>query len=189
MKSYFETTPISDLVIYHPPLFRDNRGYFLESYNQRHFQDQGINTSFVQDNRSYSQKGTLRGLHLQTGDAAQAKLVGVLSGKVFDVAVDLRKGSETFGQYFGLILDSTKDPCFFYIPRGFAHGFLVLSDAAEFYYKVDNFYSKENEAGIVFNDPELGIVWPEVDASILLSDKDKNLPSFNSFKQKFGSKD
>lgn len=186
MKSLFENTPIDGLFIYHPPLFRDSRGYFMESFNEKHFHNQGLLDRFVQDNRSFSQRGTLRGLHLQRGDAAQAKLVGVLSGCVYDVAVDLRFGSKTYGQWFSITLDSREEPRFFYIPRGFAHGFLVLSDTAEFYYKVDNFYNKELEAGIVYDDPTLGIQWPQLSGPLLLSEKDQNLPTLKEFEQQYG---
>ena len=182
----FEKTPISDLLIYRPKIFRDERGYFVESFNQRHFEAVGMTRSFVQDNRSFSKKGTLRGLHMQLGESAQAKLVGVLSGRVFDVAVDMRKGSPTQGQHYSITLDASEDPTFFYVPRGFAHGFLVLSETAEFYYKVDNFYEKEAEAGLMYNDSELGIEWPGVDTPLLLSEKDQILPGFQNFINEFG---
>lgn len=185
----FEKTPIEGLLIYRPRVFRDDRGYFVESFNQQHFADIPNAHPFVQDNRSFSKKGTLRGLHLQRGNAGQAKLVGVLSGKVFDVAVDLRRDSPTRGQHFGILLDASVDPTFFYVPRGFAHGFLVLSDTAEFYYKVDNYYSRENEAGVIYNDPRLEIEWPTIDAPILLSEKDKLLPNYESFIKEFGGAD
>lgn len=184
MSKFFETTPMRDLVIYRPPVFRDERGYFTESYNQQHFSAIGIDRPFVQDNRSFSRQGALRGLHLQLGSAAQAKLVGVLSGRVYDVAVDLRPESPTFGQTYGLNLDASEDPTFFYVPRGFAHGFLVLSPTAEFYYKVDNFYAREAEAGVHFLDQDLNISWPKLEVPFILSDKDEKLPSLKDFIKK-----
>ncbi len=184
----FEKTPIEGLLVYRPRVFRDDRGYFTESFNETHFQEVGIGQRFVQDNRSFSKKGTLRGLHLQLGDKAQAKLVGVLRGRVFDVAVDLRPGSPTLGKWFGITLDAEEDPTFLYVPRGFAHGFLVLSDSAEFYYKVDNFYANKAESGIRHDDATLSIDWPKLDVPVLLSDKDKELPSFKDFLQEFGGK-
>lgn len=182
----FEKTPIQDLLIYRPRIFRDERGYFTESFNQKHFESMGIERPFVQDNRSLSKKGTLRGLHMQLGESAQAKLVGVLSGRVYDVAVDLRQDSPTRGQSFGILLDAEEDPRFFYIPRGFAHGFLVLSEEAEVYYKVDNYYDKNAEAGIKYNDPTLNINWPEIDVPKLLSVKDQRLESYNFFINEYG---
>lgn len=182
---FFET-PIPDLVIYKPRLFRDERGYFCESFNSKHFVDVGMGRPFIQDNRSFSKKGTLRGMHLQQGDSAQAKLVGVLKGQVYDAVVDLRPESKTFGESFGITLDASEDPRFLYVPRGFAHGFLVLSDEAEFYYKVDNFYDKESESGLRFDDPELGIKWPKVDVDFVLSSKDKELPSFKEYVERHG---
>ena len=181
-QQYFEEKPIKDLVVYRPRKIFDHRGFFMESFNQKHFLQRGMTNPFVQDNRSFSKQGTLRGLHLQLDESAQAKLVGVLSGRVFDVAVDVRLGSETYGKWFGITLDAQSEtPEFLYVPRGFAHGFLVLSDTAEFYYKVDNFYHRDKESGIRFDDAELGIAWPQVDGDFILSDKDKDLPSFSQF--------
>jgi len=184
--TYFHPTPISDLLIYRPPIFRDDRGSFSVTFNWQHFLDQGLIAPFLQDNRSVSSQGTLRGLHLQTGEHAQAKLVGVLQGKVFDVAIDLRPGSPSFGAHYSIILDAQTDPQFLYIPRGFAHGFLVLSERAEFFYKVDNFYNPGSEGGIHYNDSDLNISWPEVSTELTLSEKDKILPSFNDFEASLG---
>ncbi len=170
----FEKTPLKDALIYRPPFFKDDRGWFTESYNKKHFEAQGINEAFVQDNRSFSKKGTLRGLHYQSGSSAQAKLVGVIKGEVFDVAVDLRESSPTFKQWYGVNLKGG-DGTYFYVPRGFAHGFVVLSDEAEFYYKCDNFYNKESERGVLFNDPELNIDW-KLEGDFILSEKDRELP-------------
>ena len=183
----FETTSIKDLFTFKPKVFKDSRGYLFESYNTNSFQQQGLNYKFVQDNRSYSTKGTLRGLHFQKNVSAQAKLVTVLRGHVFDVAVDLRPSSETFGKWFGIHLNGS-DPQFVIIPRGFAHGFLVLSDEADFFYKVDNLYAPEGESGIRFDDPDLKIKWPIDGLNILISEKDLALPSFANFKNNQGSK-
>lgn len=174
----FTPTPLKDLLIYEPKTIKDHRGFFMESYNQKHFLEAGLNIPFVQDNRSSSQYGTLRGLHLQTGSAAQAKLVTVISGHVFDVAVDLRTNSPTFKKWYGLHLKDT-EPRSLFIPRGFAHGFLVLSKTAEFFYKVDNFYSPQHETGVIFDDEDLNIEWPIDKNHLILSDKDKALPSLS----------
>ena len=175
----FEETPIKDLLIYKPKVFEDARGRFFESFNSTHFKTRNINDQFVQDNRSVSTKGTLRGLHLQTGAAAQAKLVSVLRGRVYDVAVDLRPKSGTLGQWFGIEL-SEGDAKSLYIPRGFAHGFVVLSETAEFFYKVDNFYDRASESGIIYDDPDLNIEWHLPKSELILSEKDKILPSLKS---------
>jgi dTDP-4-dehydrorhamnose 3,5-epimerase len=180
----FEETPIEGLLIYRPRVFEDQRGYFFESFNRKHFEEKGITANFVQDNRSLSKKGTLRGLHFQLGQDAQAKLVGVLSGEVYDVAVDLRRDSKTFGQHFGINLDSIEKK-FFYIPRGFAHGFVVLSETAEFFYKCDNFYAPQSDSGIHFADSDLGIDWPIDSKDTILSDKDAKLPSFEQWRKDF----
>jgi len=185
---YFVPTPIKDLVVYKPPIFKDNRGSFSVTFNQKHFSEAGMDRPFVQDNRSVSRKGTLRGLHLQLGEFAQAKLVGALRGKIYDVAVDLRPRSNTFGQHFGIMLDATEDPQFLYVPRGFAHGFMVLSETAEFFYKVDNYYSVENEGGLHYADKKLGIQWPKLSEEIILSDKDRILPSLENFVSTHGDK-
>lgn len=167
-------TTIKDLVIVEPMMFGDDRGYFMETYNESDFKENGLDYAFVQDNQSRSKKGVLRGLHFQKTHP-QAKLVRVLDGEVFDVAVDLRKDSSTYGKWFGLILsDSNKKQLM--IPRGFAHGFVVLSDMATFCYKCDEFYHPEDEGGILWNDPDIGIEWP-VTNDLILSDKDRNNPT------------
>ncbi len=149
---------IEGLCVITPTVHGDSRGYFLETYSQRDMEEAGINIVFVQDNQSMSTKGVLRGLHFQK-NFPQTKLVRVIRGAVFDVAVDLRKGSKTYGKWYGITLTEENKKQFL-IPRGFAHGFLVLSDTAEFCYKCDDFYHADDEGGIAWNDPELGIVWP-----------------------------
>ena len=152
--------PIEGLYIIEPTVHYDDRGYFVETYNQRDLQEQGLNMVFVQDNQSQSVKGVLRGLHFQK-EFPQGKLVRVTRGRVFDVAVDIRLGSQTYGQWFGVELseDNRKQ---FYVSEGFAHGYLVLSDVAEFCYKVTDFYHPGDEGGLAWNDPEIGIRWPEI---------------------------
>lgn len=172
----FIKTKIDGVYIIEPKVFGDNRGYFMESYNQEHFQEAGFNMTFVQDNESKSSKGVLRGLHFQRKHS-QGKLVRVTKGEVFDVAVDLRTGSETYGKWEAVILseDNKKQ---FYIPKGFAHGFLVLSDEAVFNYKCTDFYAPEYDGGVMWNDPDINIEWPlEGIENILLSEKDKDHPS------------
>lgn len=171
----FEETSIKDLYVITPRVFKDNRGYFFESFNSKHFDERGINSNFVQDNQSFSEKGTIRGIHFQKGEHAQAKLVRVLEGEVLDVAVDLRKESPTYGQHYSVIL-SAQNKKQLYVPRGFGHGFSVLSDTAIFSYKCDNFYNKESEGGIIFNDPDLSIDWKVPASEALISEKDKILP-------------
>lgn len=163
-------TPIKDLVVIEPKVFEDQRGYFFEAYNKNTFHELGLDYDFVQDNQSYSTKGVLRGLHFQK-QFPQAKLVRVIEGEVFDVAVDLRKDSPTFGKWYGVTL-SGENKKMFMIPRGFAHGFLVLSETAVFSYKCDDFYHPNDEGGIIYNDPDIGIEWPEVDCELVLSEKD-----------------
>lgn len=154
-----EQTHIEGCFIIHNKLFADERGYFFESFNTQTFEKQtGLQTHFVQDNQSFSTFGVVRGLHFQTGEHAQAKLVRVLQGKVLDVAVDIRKDSKTFGQHVAVELDDTHSKQFF-VPRGFAHGFIVLSETAQFFYKCDNFYNKESESGLLYNDASLNINW------------------------------
>ena len=155
-----ETCPIQGLYILEPTVHGDSRGYFMETYNQRDLQEYGLNMVFVQDNQSMSAKGVLRGLHYQK-QYPQGKLVRVIRGRVFDVAVDLRRDSVTFGKWFGVEL-SEENHKQFYISEGFAHGFLVLSDTAEFCYKVTDFWHPGDEGGLAWNDPEIGIQWPEV---------------------------
>ncbi len=171
-----ETTPLQGCYIIHDTIFKDSRGYFFESFNRQEFAAlTGIDANFVQDNQSCSTKGVLRGLHFQQGEFEQAKLVRVLEGAVLDVGVDLRKNSPTFGQHFALELSETSNTQL-YIPRGFAHGFLVLSKRAVFFYKCDNYYNKQSESGIMYNDPSLQINWRLPDKEIILSEKDKNNP-------------
>lgn len=176
----FIKTEIDGVIIVETKVFGDNRGYFMETYEERKFAEGGINAKFVQDNQSKSTNGVLRGLHFQK-EHPQAKLVRVIKGEVYDVAVDLRKDSPTYGKYVGVILSEENKKQFF-IPRGFAHGFLVLSDEAEFCYKCDDFYHPEDEGGLMWNDPTVGIDWPlDGIENLNLSEKDmKNLP-FNSF--------
>ncbi|MCP1137537.1 dTDP-4-dehydrorhamnose 3,5-epimerase [Paenibacillus polysaccharolyticus] len=180
----FIQTPIKDLVIIETKVYGDHRGYFMESYNQKAFEDGGLDMTFVQDNQSKSKKGVLRGLHFQT-KFPQGKLVRVLSGEVYDVAVDLRKASPTYKEWYGLLL-SGENRKQFYIPEGFAHGFLVLSDEAEFVYKCTNLYHPEFDGGILWNDPEIGVDWPlhGID-EVLLSDKDKKLKLLSEQKLNF----
>jgi dTDP-4-dehydrorhamnose 3,5-epimerase len=170
-------TPISGLIIIEIKIFKDDRGFFIESYNKEAFKKLGINAEFVQDNHSFSKKGVLRGLHFQL-KYPQGKLVRVISGRVFDVAVDLRKESPTFGKWFGVELSG--DNCLqFYIPPGFAHGFIALEDDTHFFYKCTNYYHPEDESGIIWNDSTLNIKWPvdQVD-KLIISEKDSKLPTF-----------
>lgn len=176
----FTKTDIEDVIIVEMTAFGDSRGYFMETYEERKFYEGGITVKFVQDNQSKSTKGVLRGLHFQKTHP-QAKLVRVIKGEVYDVAVDLRKDSPTYGKYVGAILSEENKKQFF-IPRGFAHGFLVLSDEAEFCYKCDDFYHPEDEGGLMWNDPEIGIDWPldGID-NLNLSEKDMNNHKFGRF--------
>lgn len=171
-KFKFINTDIEGLFIIKPTVFADNRGYFMEVYNYKEFKEAGLDMVFVQDNQSRSTKGVLRGLHFQYKHP-QGKLVRVTKGEVFDVAVDLRLDSQTYGKWEGVIL-SEENKKQFYIPKGFAHGFLVLSDESEFVYKCTDFYHPEDEGGILWNDPNIGIEWPlaEIEKAIL-SEKDK----------------
>lgn len=172
-----QSTPLEGCLIIEPNVFVDERGFFLESFNQQKFADQtGANAIFVQDNQSYSTKGVLRGLHLQKGGSAQAKLVRVVQGEVLDVAVDLRKGSKTFGQHFSIRL-SDKNNLQLLVPRGFAHGFVVLSDYAIFQYKCDNYYDKPAEAGVHYADPDLAIDWILPHDQLIVAEKDLQLPN------------
>lgn len=169
--------PIEELYIIEPAVHGDERGYFMETYNQNDFTEEGLDYTFVQDNQSMSVKGVLRGLHFQK-EYPQSKLVRVIKGKVFDVAVDIRKGSKTYGQWYGVEL-SDENKKQFLISEGFAHGFVVLSDTAEFCYKVTDFYHPGDEGGIAWDDPDIGIDWPLKD-NLILSDKDKKWPGFKS---------
>ena len=177
-------TSIEGVCIIEPTVFGDSRGYFMETYEKRDFEEIGIVGNFVQDNQSKSTKGVLRGLHYQKEDT-QAKIVRCIKGEVFDVAVDLRPNSSTYGKWEGVIL-SEENKKMFYIPRGFAHGFLVLSDEAEFCYKVDNWYNHGAEGGLLWNDPDVGIEWPEVPGmskeEYLTSEKDALWPSLKELK-------
>ncbi|GGH56567.1 dTDP-4-dehydrorhamnose 3,5-epimerase [Filimonas zeae] len=176
-----EQTKLEGCFIIHDSIFRDSRGYFFESFNQQKFAEQtGQVVNFVQDNQSYSSRGVLRGLHLQKGEAAQAKLVRVITGKVLDIAVDVRKGSPTFGQHVAVELTEENHTQLF-IPRGFAHGFIVLSETATFFYKCDNFYNKAAEGGIIYNDPDIAIDWQIPSAEFELSEKDLQLPGLQEF--------
>ncbi|MDR2600873.1 MAG: dTDP-4-dehydrorhamnose 3,5-epimerase [Spirochaetaceae bacterium] len=168
-------TIIKDLYEITPKVFLDKRGYFFESYNERDFFEAGIKTRFVQDNQSRSFKGVLRGLHFQK-ERPQAKLVRVIEGEVFDVAVDLRKDSPTLGKWRGVFLSAEKQNQFF-IPEGFAHGFLVLSENAVFAYKCGDFYNAADESGVLWNDPSIGVEWPKLPGGYFLSEKDKLWPA------------
>ncbi len=168
--------PVEGVFVIEPKVFGDSRGYFYESFKQAEFDEHiGHHVEFVQENQSKSSKGVLRGLHYQKGDASQAKLVRVVKGAVLDVAVDIRKSSPTFGKYVAVELSEDNNRQLF-IPRGFAHGFLVLSDEAVFTYKVDNVYAPHADAGIMYNDPQVGIEWPKLDCEFLLSEKDTKHP-------------
>lgn len=174
-------TKLKDCFIIEPAVHKDARGYFCETFNLKTFHSKiGFNVNFVQDNETYSSKGVLRGLHFQKGKHTQAKLVRVIKGSVLDVAVDLRPTSPTFGQYETVELTGENKKQFF-VPRGFAHGFVVLSETALFAYKCDNFYNKESEGGIIYNDKDLDINWLLPENELLLSEKDKILPSLESF--------
>ena len=174
------TTGLSGCIILEPKVIRDERGYFMESFNEKTLEQvSGHSVHFVQDNQSHSMQGVLRGLHYQCGEHAQAKLVRVIHGEVLDVAVDIRPESATYGQHVAVHLSAENQRQLF-IPRGFAHGFLVLSATATFFYKCDNFYNKESEGGILFNDLDIGIDWQFPLDKVLVSEKDKNLPTFKN---------
>ncbi len=174
----FKATPIADLFVFEPAVFKDDRGYFFESYNEQNFRQQNLHYKFIQDNQSFSCYGVIRGLHFQIGEYAQTKLVRVLQGEILDVAVDIRPDSATFKQTFSIEL-SAENKLQLLIPKGFAHGFSVLSETAEIMYKCDNFYHKAAEGGIIYNDRTLNIDW-KIDAQkALVSDKDKKLLSIN----------
>ena len=178
-KMKIEQTRLKDCFIIDDTVFGDHRGYFFESFNhQRFFKETGLDVSFVQDNQSKSQRGVLRGLHYQHGDYAQAKLVRVLQGRVIDVAVDVRVNSPTFGEHIAIELTEDNHQQLF-VPRGFAHGFVVLSETAVFFYKCDNYYNKEAEGGIIYNDTQLDINWQIPSEEVFLSEKDKELPQFS----------
>ena len=171
-------TPLAGAFVIEPKVFEDHRGYFFESYNESSTEGTVLaNYNWVQENESKSERGVLRGLHFQKGEYAQAKLVRVIQGEVFDVAVDIRVSSPTYGQSFGITLND-RNKMQFLVPRGFAHGFLVLSETAIFSYKCDNFYNANQEGGVIYNDPALSIEWPQIEVPFNLSKKDIELPSF-----------
>lgn len=180
----FVETPIKDLYIIEPKVWKDDRGYFYESYNEKAFRDAGINASFVQDNQSFSQKGTLRGLHAQAPPFAQGKLVRVSQGRVMDVAVDFRKDSPTFKQHFTIELTGENFKMF-WVPPGFLHGFVTLEDDTIFTYKVSNLYDRASELGARWDDPELGIDWGIDHNEVILSEKDKVLPFIKDIESPF----
>lgn len=180
-KFKFNATDIEGVYIIEPTVFGDERGYFMETYSETDFKEAGLNYDFVQDNQSSSRKGVLRGLHFQK-QYPQAKLVRVISGEVFDVAVDLRENSSTYGRWVGVLL-SAENKKQLMIPRGFAHGFLVVSESAEFVYKCDDFYHPEDEGGIMYD--SAGIEWPEIDGELVLSEKDLKHPKLAELEFKF----
>ena len=179
----FIPTKLEGCFIIEPKIINDERGYFMESFNENTFQKgTGKAVHFVQDNQSFSSKGVFRGLHYQTDEHAQAKLVRVLQGEVLDVVVDIRPDSKTFGEYVSVLLSGENQTQFF-VPRGFAHGFLVLSDTATFFYKCDNFYNKESEGGIIYNDPAINIDWQFPTDKLIISEKDLILPTIENAKK------
>jgi dTDP-4-dehydrorhamnose 3,5-epimerase len=178
----FTTTPISDLLVFEPRVFHDDRGYFYESYNRRTWEEAGVGIEFVQDNQARSTRGVLRGLHYQVGEAAQAKLVRVTEGEVLDVAVDLREDSPTYGQWYSIRL-SAENKRQLLVPRGFAHGYVVLSETAEFQYKCDNYYSKAHEGGLRYDDPGLQVDWQFDLSQVLVAEKDLALPYFGEHRK------
>ena len=180
----FTKTGIEGLVVVEPKVFGDNRGYFMETYNYNDFKAAGLDMVFVHDNHSKSKQGVLRGLHFQKINP-QGKLVRVVSGEVYDVAVDLRKGSDTYGKWYGVLL-SAENKKQFYVPEGFAHGFVVMSETAEFVYKCTRFYDPSDEGGLMWNDPEIGIDWPVPEnAELLLSEKDQHHQPLKDFESPF----
>jgi dTDP-4-dehydrorhamnose 3,5-epimerase len=180
----FVTTPIKNLLVFEPKVFEDSRGYFFESYNEKTFKEEGVDFRWVQDNQSSSSYGVIRGLHYQLNPHPQIKLVRVLVGEILDVVVDIRKGSPTYGHHYAIGL-SAKNKKQLFIPGGFAHGFSVLSEKAEVLYKCDEFYNKETEAGIIYNDTALNIDWKIPAGKEIVSDKDRSLPSFADCKNNF----
>lgn len=184
----FIETGIQGLVVVEPKVFGDNRGYFMETYNYNDFKAAGLDMVFVQDNQSKSKKGVLRGLHFQKKNP-QGKLVRVVSGEVYDVAVDLRKGSDTYGKWYGVLL-SAENKKQFYVPEGFAHGFVVMSDTAEFVYKCTRFYDASDEGGLMWNDPEIGVQWPVPEgAELILSEKDQHHRPLKDLESPFSMSD
>ena len=180
-----EESPIKGSFIIQPKVFEDHRGYFIESFNQRLLDDAlGYSPNFVQDNQSKSGYGVLRGLHLQLGESAQAKLVRAIAGDILDVIVDARPNSPQFGEHFSLLLSADNKKQFF-VPKGFAHGFAVLTESATIHYKADNYYNNQAESGLLYNDPELNIDWQIPLESIITSEKDLLLPTLSQFKESF----
>ncbi len=176
-------TNLKGCFLLEPNIIKDERGYFMESFNEKTFQKEiGIDIHFVQDNQSFSSQGVLRGLHYQVGNNAQSKLIRVLTGEILDVAVDIRPNSKTFGSYITEVLSAENQKQIF-IPAGFAHGFLVLSETATLFYKCDKFYNKESEGGIIYNDPTLNIDWGTETTNWIISEKDKNLPTLDQAKE------
>ena len=177
----FTPTQIPDVILIEPEVFQDARGFFFEDYRKDLFVQNGIFVDFVQDNHSLSRKGVLRGLHYQAQPRAQAKLVRVVRGEVLDVAVDIRRGSKTFGKHVGRIL-SAENKKMLFVPAGFAHGYLTLSREAELLYKVSDVYSPEQERGLRWDDPALGIAWPKIDVAYVVSEKDKQFPGLKEIR-------
>ncbi|CAL2103448.1 dTDP-4-dehydrorhamnose 3,5-epimerase [Tenacibaculum sp. 190130A14a] len=180
----FVKTDIPDVIIIEPRVFKDERGFFFESFNQKIFEENIMRVDFIQDNESKSTRGVLRGLHFQKPPYTQAKLVRCIQGEVLDVAVDMRKESPTYGKYVSVLLSEENKKQVF-IPRGFAHGYIVLSEEALFAYKVDNVYAPKHDTGIQWNDPDLNIDWKIIEKDIILSEKDKNLGSLKEFDSPF----
>jgi dTDP-4-dehydrorhamnose 3,5-epimerase len=179
--SSIEVTPtkLDGVLVLKPKAFRDSRGFFLETYNQREFEHIGIRDAFIQDNQSQSGCGVLRGLHYQVAPAAQVKLIRVIRGEIFDVVADIRKNASTFGQWFGITL-SEDNQKMLYIPKGFAHGYMAMKDKTEVLYKVDAFYSPEHERGILWKDPQIGVSWPDIGSEPLVSEKDQKNPTLEA---------
>jgi dTDP-4-dehydrorhamnose 3,5-epimerase len=180
----FLETGIPGLLVFEPKVFSDSRGYFFESFSERVLLEKGITTRFVQDNQSSSSYGVIRGLHYQLPPHAQTKFVRVLEGEILDVVVDIRKGSPAYGKVFSIVLSGENKKQLF-IPRGFAHGFSVLTETAQMFYKCDNFYNKESEAGIIYNDPVLNIDWKVPANKVVISEKDAILPSMTNCRNEF----
>ena len=180
----FIKTNIPDLLVFEPKVFEDSRGYFFESFNLQTYRAEGIDINFVQDNQSSSQYGVIRGLHFQLNPYAQAKLIRVLAGRILDVAVDIRKNSPTYGKSYSIELSAENKKQLF-IPAGFAHGFSVLSEQAEVFYKCDSFYNKESEGGILYSDTSIGIDWKIPAGKEIISEKDKQLPLFANCRNNF----
>jgi len=177
----FTPTRIPDVLLIEPEIYADTRGFFFECYHREEFRKNGVTADFIQDNHSVSVKGVLRGLHYQVAPKEQAKVVRVVRGEVFDVAVDIRPGSPTFGKYVSQIL-SAENKKMLFVPVGFAHGYLTLSDEAEFFYKTSQFYSPSDERGLRWDDPDIRVIWPKIDKPYLLSAKDKTLPGLRESK-------